>query len=114
MIAQIVGGFQISGTLSRFSGLPFTIGSNNSVNAGGQGQTATQINPVVKILGGHDPNTPYFDGTAFTNPAVGTLGTTGRDLLRGPGFFNWTRTFPEPSASKKEKSSCNSAAKPST
>jgi hypothetical protein len=87
-IAHIVGGFQIGGTLSRFSGLPFTIGSNNSTNAGGQGQTASQINPVVQILGGHDPNTPYFDGTAFTNPAVGTLGTTGRNLLRGPGFFN--------------------------
>jgi hypothetical protein len=97
VIAQIVGGFQISGSLSRFSGLPFTLGSNNSANAGGQGQTATQINPVVKILGGHDANTPYFDGTAFTNPAVGTLGTTGRDLLRGPGLFNMdeniSRTF---------------------
>jgi hypothetical protein len=58
------------------------------VNAGGQGQTASQINPTVQILGGHDPNTPYFDGTAFTNPPAGTLGTTGRDLLRGPGFFN--------------------------
>jgi hypothetical protein len=86
--ALIAGGFQIGGTLSRFSGLPFTLGSNNSTNAGGQGQTASQINPVVQILGGHDPNTPYFDGAAFTNPAVGTLGTTGRDLLRGPGFFN--------------------------
>jgi hypothetical protein len=97
VIAHIVGGFQISGSLSRFSGLPFTIGSNNSVNAGGQGQTATQINPVVTILGGHDANTPYFDGTAFTNPAVGTLGTTGRNLLRGPGLFNMdeniSRTF---------------------
>jgi len=86
--ALIFGGFQISGTLSRFSGLPFTLGSNNSVNAGGQGQSANQINSVVKILGGHDANTPYFDGTAFANPAVGTLGSTGRNLLRGPGFFN--------------------------
>ena len=58
------------------------------MNAGGQGQTASQVNPVVRILGGHDPNTPYFDGTAFTNPPAGTLGTTGRNLLRGPGFFN--------------------------
>jgi len=97
VIAHIVGGFQIGGTLSRFSGLPFTIGSGSSVNAGGQGQTASQINSVVQILGGHDPNTPYFDGTAFANPPAGTLGTTGRDLLRGPGFFNMdasvSRTF---------------------
>jgi hypothetical protein len=87
-LAQIFGGFQIAGTLARYSGLPFTIGSNTAVNAGGQTQSATQINPNVKILGGHDANDPYFDGTAFTNPAAGTLGTTGRNLLRGPGFFN--------------------------
>ena len=95
--AWIFGGFQISGTLSRFSGLPFTIGSNNSVNAGGQSQSANQINSMVQILGGHDANTPYFDGAAFANPAVGTLGSTGRNLLRGPGFFNMdqsvSRTF---------------------
>src|SRR4051794_35089896 len=45
----------------------------------------------------HDPNTPYFDITAFTNPAPNTLGSTGRNLLRGPGFFNLdenvSRTF---------------------
>ncbi len=95
--AWIFGGFQLSGTLSRFSGLPFTIGSNNSVNAGGQAQSANQIASLVQILGGHDANTPYFDGTAFANPAVGTLGSTGRNLLRGPGFFNMdqsvSRTF---------------------
>ena len=89
VMAQIAGGFQIAGSLSRFSGLPFTIGTNTSVNAPGQGQTAEQINPTVPILGGHDPYTPYFDGTAFTgNFAVGHLGSTGRDILRGPGFFN--------------------------
>src|ERR1039457_7152981 len=39
----------------------------------------------------HDANTPYFDGTAFTNPVtngVVHLGTTGRNILRGPGFLN--------------------------
>jgi hypothetical protein len=86
--AQIFSGFQIAGTLARYSGLPFTIGSSTAVSAGGQTQSATQINPNVKILGGHDANDPYFDGTAFTNPPAGTLGTTGKNLLRGPGFFN--------------------------
>ena len=95
--SKVFGGFQIGGTLSRFSGLPFTVGSGTPVNAGGQTQTATQINPNVRILGGHDQYTPYFDGTAFANPAPNTLGATGRDLLRGPGFFNMdenvARTF---------------------
>ncbi len=53
---------------------------------------------MVKILGGHDANDPYFDGSAFINPPSGVLGTTGRDLLIGPGYFQMnasvTRTFP--------------------
>ncbi len=87
--AWILGGFQLSGVLSRFSGLPFTVtASGSTLNAFGQTQTADQINAVVKILGGHDPNSPYFDGTAFALPAANRLGTTGRNILRGPGFFN--------------------------
>jgi Carboxypeptidase regulatory-like domain len=91
--AWVVGGWQLGGNISRFSGLPFTVGSNASVNAGGQGQTASQINPNVAILGGHDASNPYFDGTAFINPAANTLGTTGRDILRGPGYFTWNQNI---------------------
>jgi hypothetical protein len=85
---KILGGWQISGTLSKYSGLPFNIGSSTSGAGVDQTQTATQINPNVKILGGHDALDPYFDVLAFANPPAGTLGTTGRDLLFGPGFFD--------------------------
>jgi hypothetical protein len=95
--AYIVGGWQISGILARYSGLPFSIGTASNINAGGQGASATQIDPVVKILGGHDATHPYFDGSAFVNPPTGVLGTTGQDLLIGPGYFQLngsiTRTF---------------------
>ena len=95
--ALIAGGWQVSGTMARYSGLPFTVGTASSVNAGGQGTSATQVNSVVKILGGHDATDPYFDGSAFVNPPTGVLGTTGRDLLIGPGYFQMnasiTRTF---------------------
>jgi hypothetical protein len=83
----IAGGWQLTSTISRFSGLPFTVGTSSSLNAPGQSNSANQINPSVQILGGHDTNTPYFDGSAFANPAGGVLGSTGRDLLRGPGLF---------------------------
>jgi hypothetical protein len=55
------------------------------------------LNPVVSIFGGHDANTPYFDGTAFGPVTTARLGTSGRNILRGPGVFNWNasvaRTF---------------------
>jgi Carboxypeptidase regulatory-like domain/TonB dependent receptor-like, beta-barrel len=88
-LAQVVGGFQIGGTVSRFSGLPFTVNApNSSLNAAGQTQTADQIKPDVAILGGHDGNTPYFDGSAFGPVTTARLGTSGRNILRGPGVFN--------------------------
>ena len=103
LAAWIVGGWQIAGTLARYSGLPFTVGTSSQINAGGQGTSATQINPVVNILGGHDPNTPYYDGSAFANPPNGILGTTGRDLLIGPGYFQMNATINRTFAFKEDK-----------
>ena len=92
--AWIAGGWQVSSTLTRASGIPFTVGTSSSLNAPGQGSdTANQISPTVAILGGHDANTPYFDGSAFANPGNGILGTTGRNILRGPGMFAMNGTI---------------------
>ena len=95
-----VGNWQLSGTIGRQSGLPFGISTTSNVNAGGQANSANQINPVVTILGGHNSSYPYFDGTAFGNPPAGVLGSTGHYIggLFGPGFFQWnasiSRIFP--------------------
>jgi hypothetical protein len=101
--AYIIGGWQISGILTRFSGLPFTVGTTSAINAGGQGTSASQINTNVAILGGHDANDPYYDGTAFANPPGGVLGTTGRDLLIGPGYFQLNASVRRTFAFKSEK-----------
>jgi hypothetical protein len=101
--AYIIGGWQISGILTRFSGLPFTVGTTSAINAGGQGTSASQINTNVAILGGHDANNPYYDGTAFANPPGGVLGTTGRNLLIGPGYFQLNASVRRTFAFKSEK-----------
>ena len=94
----IVGQWQLGGTITRASGLPFTVNTSSNLNAPGQSNSASQINPTVQILGGHDSSHPYYDGNAFTNPPNGVLGTTGRDILRGPGLFTMNssiaRIFP--------------------
>jgi hypothetical protein len=87
LASWIVGGWQLGGTITRASGVPFTVGTSSNLNAPGQSNSANQISPNVAILGGHDANHPYFDGTAFANPPNGVLGSTGRDILRGPGLF---------------------------
>ncbi|MGB9457155.1 MAG: carboxypeptidase regulatory-like domain-containing protein [Bryobacteraceae bacterium] len=86
--AWIIGGWELSGNLSWYTGLPFTIGTSSQINAGGQGATANQVLSNVAILGGIGANSPWFNGAAFANPPNGVLGTTGRDILFGPGLFN--------------------------
>lgn len=87
--AAILGGWTFSPILSRESGLPFTVTSSGaSVNAPGNQQTADQVLPAVDILGGHGPGAPYFEPSAFAPVKTVRFGTTGRNLLRGPGFFD--------------------------
>ena len=85
------------GIISRYSGLPFTVGTTSAINAGGQANSATQILPNVQILGGHDANDPYFNGALSPIRRAACWERTGRDLLIGPGYFQMnasiSRTF---------------------
>ena len=102
----ILGGWQISPTVSMMTGLPFTVtGNGSALGANGSTQTADLVGPFH--LAGGQPPTPnatckstdltchYFDPTAFAEPnPSGTLpqnlryGNTGRNAFRGPGYFN--------------------------
>jgi hypothetical protein len=87
--AALLGGWTLSPVISRESGTPFTIASSGaSLNAPGNSQDADQVLPSVKILGGHGPNSPYFDPNAFAPVTTARFGTSGRNIIRGPGVFN--------------------------
>jgi len=96
--SQILGGWQISPTVSIMTGLPFTVTANaGPLNAFGSIQTANLVGPY-HLVGGQPPvssncaatslSCRYFDPSAFALPAPGTYGNTGRDAFRGPGYFN--------------------------
>jgi hypothetical protein len=87
--SKALGGWQLNGIFSAYSGTPFTVSSStSSLNAPGESQTADQINPVVAKLGGIGPNSPYFDPTAFAPVTAVRYGNSGRNILRGPGLVN--------------------------
>jgi hypothetical protein len=94
----ILGGWQISPTVSMMSGLPFTVTANaNPLAAFGSTQTANLVG-TYRLVGGQPPPSSncavtdlscrYFDPAAFVQPAAGTYGNTGRNAFRGPGYFN--------------------------
>ena len=88
-LAAVLGGWQTNWIMSRLSGLPFTVGTaGTSLNSPGNTQTADQILSTVAILGGHGVGQPYFDPNAFAVVNDPRFGSSGRNILRGPGLFN--------------------------
>jgi hypothetical protein len=96
-LANVIGGWQLSGTFSAYDGTPFTMSSSTvSLNAPGNPQLADQIKDDVEIFG-FRPDQAYFDVTAFRSVTEPRFGTGTFNSLRGPGVrnldLNVTRTL---------------------
>jgi len=89
--------------LSAMSGTPFTITDNGSgataLNAPGNTQTVNIVGPIQVLNNAPVPSCSktgvvnlsceYFNPNSFTKvTAPGVLGDAGRDIIRGPGYFN--------------------------
>jgi hypothetical protein len=92
---KILGNWNVTPVLTRLSGTPFSVTtSGTTCNCPGNTQTADQVKPTVAILGGHGANDPYFDPNAFAALTSSSsengvrFGTSGRNIVRGPGFIN--------------------------
>jgi len=87
---RILGGWQVNGAFSAYSGNPFTVtASGVSLNAPTETQTADQILPHPAIRGGTGPGQSYFDPAAFAAVTAVRYGTSGLNILRGPGVANF-------------------------
>jgi len=90
VFSAIVRDWQINGLFSSYTGTPFTIGaSGTSLNAPSNNQTADQVKPEVKKLGGvGTADVAFYDPTAFRAVTQVRFGSTGRNILSGPGVVN--------------------------
>ena len=86
---RLVSGWRISGIVSSYSGVPFNVNSGFD-RAGFQlGNT-----PRPNYVAGCDPMAGFGTINQWFNPGcyrlqdAGTFGNSGRNTLRGPGFFN--------------------------
>ncbi len=87
-VGAILGGWQASGVLALFTGNPRTISASGaSLNAASAAQTADQVGTVTK-LGGVGPGQHYYDPSAFAPVTEQRFGTSGRNILDGPGVTN--------------------------
>jgi hypothetical protein len=87
--AAILGGWQINGTFLSTQGRPFTVTAPGaSLNSPGNLQTADQVKPTVQKIGDVGPGTRFFDPDAFAPVTEVRYGTSGRNIMRGPGAVN--------------------------
>ena len=83
----VLGGWQLSGVLTLLTGTPLTFGaSGSSLNTPGETQTADQTGPV-QVLGGINVGNPWFSQGSFIQPTGVRFGTSGRNIMDGPGLF---------------------------
>jgi hypothetical protein len=88
IVSQVVGGWQFSGIESAYTGTPFTVTApGTSLNAPSNQQTADQTAPL-QFLGGIGPGAFYYAPTSFAPVNQIRFGTSGRNIVRGPGVWN--------------------------
>ncbi|MEJ7606439.1 MAG: hypothetical protein WKF37_09255 [Bryobacteraceae bacterium] len=94
----ILGNWGVNGLFYAFTGTPFGVGTSVACNCPGNGSTANQVKTEVNKIGQYGPGTLYYDPTAFADPAPNTFGSTGRNILTGPGRIgtdmSLARVFP--------------------
>jgi hypothetical protein len=84
----IVKHWSLNGLVSAFTGTPFTVSASGaSLNARGNGQTADLVGTITK-LGGIGAGDPYYDTSAWARITEVRFGNTGRNTVRGPGWWN--------------------------
>ncbi len=84
----IVRDWSINGIVSAFTGTPFTVSASGaSVNAPGNQQSADLVGTPTR-LGGIGAGDPYYDRAAWAPVTEPRFGNTGRNSVRGPGWWN--------------------------
>jgi len=84
----IVKDWTLNGMFGAFTGTPFTVtASGASVNARANAQTADLVGTPNKT-GGIGADNPYYDTSAWARITEVRFGNTGRNTVRGPGWWN--------------------------
>ena len=89
---KILNGWQLNSIVIWQSGFPFSVSSGRDNAFIGSTQRAQFIGTGSAQLSNDRPHgemiRQWFDTSAFTFNAIGTIGNSGRNILRGPRYFN--------------------------
>jgi hypothetical protein len=96
IVNELVGGWQISGTVILSTGNPFGVNSNQNTFANGSGEFPNLSGNPISVpnknarcaiqKAGATCNSQWYNPQAFMNPGNGHYGSVGRNNLNGPGI----------------------------
>ncbi len=81
----------MSGIWTSRDGIPYSVGARGDANLDGTVNDRADIVGNPSLPGGRSTSqklAQWFNTAAFAQPAPGRPGTSGRNILRGPGFMN--------------------------
>jgi len=97
VLAAVLGGWQVAGGYSYFSGTPFSVGgTNTALNCQGCGSVLINVAGDPKPTGDVGLNEAWYDKTLFSQPTGTTkagFGNSGRNGFRRPPVWNLSMGF---------------------
>jgi hypothetical protein len=97
LVGKALGGWQVSGIASMYSGLPYTVTTSGTDpdGLGIIGSSPSSLRPNLTCdptVGALRTRLSWFNTACFPNPAAGvhTVGNEGRGVIRGPGYQGWS------------------------
>jgi hypothetical protein len=92
LIVGVLGGWELSGILTKETGLPFSVFAGKDISQTGLGSDRGQYlggDPLGNNACHSAPCVSWLNPNAFTYPATGQFGNVGKGAIVGPGLFNW-------------------------
>jgi hypothetical protein len=97
---RVLGGWELAGVIVAATGIPGGTSENGTITDGGSDAAGMGVDAGehAQLVAGCNPNNAphtqldWFNGACFMNPlseTPGTLGNSGRNLVWGPGFWDW-------------------------
>jgi hypothetical protein len=90
-VKWILGGWQMSGAMTLQSGAPFSVNTGRENSLVGYGNRADLVGDPSRSARAdpnRDPVWEWFNTRAFAHNGPGTYGTSGRNIVFGPGLAN--------------------------
>jgi hypothetical protein len=92
VVSQIVSGWMLNTIVTWQSGFPLTITSGRDNSFTGINRDRADFLGGNAALGSNRPHgemvASFFDTSKFVPNAIGTFGSSGKNMLRGPNYFN--------------------------